>query len=186
MVNWFCFLLQTAKRLGSNDYCLQRYLDKTKMTGNSESRAALLYREVVKDNQLYVNSRVILWNILCNVHIFYLSWTTCYSCWSYINLNTMHWTLFHCPVKSIHLCYNKNITGAKAKVVAAGWGTELIRTRDLVPCRMIWSKGWIEERIFGRMDDFEKWMIIRFTPRKTTTITKWMSFQKNSSNHPCS
>ena len=44
--------------------------------------------------------------------------------------------------------------------------------------RMIWIKGWIEEWILSGTDSSEKWMIIRFTPYQTTTLQKWMFFQR--------
>ena len=43
---------------------------------------------------------------------------------------------------------------------------------------MIWRNGWIEEQTLTGMDASEKWMIIRFTPYQTTTLQKWMCFQK--------
>ena len=54
-----------------------------------------------------------------------------------------------------------------AKVVAAGWGTELINkfyTAPEIKPRMIWRKRWIEERTFGGSDASGKWMNIQFTP----------------------
>ena len=44
--------------------------------------------------------------------------------------------------------------------------------------RMIWRKWLIEEWTLGRMDASVKWMIIWFTPYQTTTLPKWMFFQK--------
>ena len=51
--------------------------------------------------------------------------------------------------------------------------------------RMIWRKGWVEERTLGRMDASEKWMIIWFTPHQNHHLPKWMFFQKIASYHPC-
>ena len=52
------------------------------------------------------------------------------------------------------------------------------RTRDLALGRFEEKDEYIEERTLGRMDAWEKWMIIRFTPHQTTTRSKWMFFQK--------
>ena len=50
---------------------------------------------------------------------------------------------------------------------------------------MIWRKGWKKERSLGKTDALEKFMTIWFTPHQTTTLPKWMFFQKFSLNHPC-
>ena len=50
--------------------------------------------------------------------------------------------------------------------------------------RMIKKKDCIEQQILGGMDALKKskWMIIRFTPCQTTTLPKWMFFQKRLFN----
>ena len=74
------------------------------------------------------------------------------------------------------------------KVVAAVWGTDLIQCYI---CRnTVLAPGWFEEMDEGEqtlsgMDALEKWMIFRFTPNQTVTHSKWIFFQKLSSNNPC-
>ena len=55
----------------------------------------------------------------------------------------------------------KNLTEAKAKVVSAGWGTELeIELQDDL------KKKMNRRRIIGGIDAFEKWMITKPQPSK--------------------
>ena len=45
--------------------------------------------------------------------------------------------------------------------------------------RMIWRDGCIEKWTFGGIDALETLMIFQFTMHQTTTLQKWMFFQKN-------
>ena len=69
----------------------------------------------------------------------------------------------------------RNPHKGKAKVVDAVWG----RNWKAFIARMFWEKGWIEKWRLCGMGALEKWMIIRYTPHQTTTLTKWMFLQKN-------
>ena len=62
--------------------------------------------------------------------------------------------------KILYLQQKKNRTEAKAKVVAAGWGTELFLLNAAQDIQRLddLKKGLKEEKMLGGMVDLGKWM----------------------------
>ena len=80
---------------------------------------------------------------------------------------------------------NRQKRRQRSSLLFGGWNFFHSLPHYRFSTRIIKRKGWIEERTLGRMDASERWYFTWFTPHQSTTLQKWMFFQKLFSNHPC-